>query len=138
MQTHQKGFTLIELMIVIAIIGILASVALPAYQNYTNRAKFTEVMAAATAAKAGIELTVQVDGVTSLGSLDAGNYAIPANLGAYGNVTSVATENGIITATGAGFPLDENNDEPTYTLTASIGTTGQVTWTAGGTCAALC
>ncbi|NRD69702.1 pilin [Psychrobacter okhotskensis] len=51
MNTAQKGFTLIELMIVIAIIGILAAIALPAYQDYTARAKMTEVVLAATACK---------------------------------------------------------------------------------------
>lgn len=51
MNTAQKGFTLIELMIVIAIIGILAAIALPAYQDYTTRAKMTEVVLAATACK---------------------------------------------------------------------------------------
>ena len=59
MKTIQKGFTLIELMIVIAIIGILASVALPAYSSYTNKAAFSEVILATTAVKADVEVCSQ-------------------------------------------------------------------------------
>ena len=55
-QQTQKGFTLIELMIVVAIVGILAAIALPAYSDYTKRAKFTEVIAAVGAAKTAIEV----------------------------------------------------------------------------------
>jgi len=57
MQKVQKGFTLIELMIVVAIIGILAAVALPAYQDYTKRAKMTEVILAASACRTSITET---------------------------------------------------------------------------------
>lgn len=59
MQMAQKGFTLIELMIVVAIIGILAAVALPAYQDYTVRARVTEGIALATGAKKLIETDAQ-------------------------------------------------------------------------------
>ncbi len=132
MKKAQSGFTLIELMIVVAIIGILASVALPAYNTYTKKAKFSEVILATSAAKAAMEVAVQT-GITDTDDLDSGSNGILA-LGASGYVTSVAIEDGVITATGTA-----DVDSETYTLTASI-SNDQIQWSAGGTCdaAGLC
>lgn len=91
----QKGFTLIELMIVIAIIGILAAIAIPAYQDYTIRAKVSEGLNLAGAAKLAVSETYD-----SLGSVPANNAAagLPTPASIVGNyVSSITVTNGVIT-----------------------------------------
>ena len=100
----QQGFTLIELMIVVAIIGILAAVALPAYQDYTVRAKVSEIVLAASACRTGITETVQNSNVTNLGTtLTTACTVEPTKF-----VTSGASDaNGVITVTGNGTNLSQ-------------------------------
>lgn len=128
-QKAQQGFTLIELMIVVAIIGILASVALPAYQTYTAKAKFTEVVLATSGLKIAVEMCAQ-NLATVTGCTD-GSEGIAA-VAAAGNIASVTTNNGVITATAAAA---NGLAGETYILTPTLAD-GKVTWAKTGTCVA--
>ena len=127
----QQGFTLIELMIVVAIIGILAAIALPAYQNYTNKAKFTEVVVATSAVKTAFEVGYAEDGTIAAASGNSGvTRAVADANGQGGYVQSMTiTSAGLITATSTNITTTDY----TYTLQAGI-TSNSVQWTQGGTC----
>lgn len=132
MKNVQKGFTLIELMIVVAIIGILAAVALPAYQNYSNRAAFSELILAITPRKTAVELAIQTRSPASLAVLLPSVMGIPANVAAAAGVHGAAVAAGVITMTWETTPASPLNGI-TYSLTPN-GITPPVQWQEGGTC----
>lgn len=128
MKTMQKGFTLIELMIVVAIIGILAAVALPAYQDYTIRAKMSEVILAMSACRTSITEVYQ-SGSSAPG---ANNWGCEASSPPSKYVASITTnQNGAVTAKVQA--ISPSVDNSVVTLVPTDSTNAAETYTGGAT-----
>jgi type IV pilus assembly protein PilA len=123
MKHIQRGFTLIELMIVVAIIGILAAVALPAYQDYTIRAKVSELVLAASGFKTSVSEKASTD--MTLTTAGLGLTVITAGKVTGGSVTDV----GVITISGSNAKTSVGTAVTIILNPTMNTTTGQVTWT---------
>ena len=143
MDKNQKGFTLIELMIVVAIIGILAAVALPAYQNYTLRAEFSETIVGTGVLKTAVEVCSQSQGLANVGACDPNTNGIPNDVAAGNEVVGLtltgtaparaagagaAGDTFIITATA---PTSSPNTLATFVLTGTLQASGRTVWNNG-------
>lgn len=116
MKRIQQGFTLIELMIVVAIIGILAAVALPAYQDYTAKAKASNALRGVDSLKTAVGLCVNLTG-GDLTACDTGSNDIPAFV-ATKEIASASVADGVITATlAAGMGKDVDGKTVKWTPT---------------------
>jgi type IV pilus assembly protein PilA len=128
MKSVQKGFTLIELMIVVAIIGILAAIAIPAYQDYTIRSQVTEGLNLAAPAKASVADYYANTGRWASGNAAAGIGSAATIQGKY--VSSVTVASGIITIV-YGAQANEKILGDSLSLTPNANENGDVVWLCG-------
>jgi type IV pilus assembly protein PilA len=129
MKTIQKGFTLIELMIVVAIIGILAAIALPAYQDYTIRARVSELILAASSARTAITEKFQSDQL-------AANMGDGTTVAVAGKIATAATSAaGVVVLTGVqtASSVTTIGTAVTVTLTPFTNAAGSLSWSCTGT-----
>ena len=133
MKSVQQGFTLIELMIVIAIIGILAAIAIPAYQNYTIRAQVSEGLSLAGGIETAFDECYANKGTAAGGCASLTNLGINSTVsGTY--VKSMTYADGVITAT-YGTNANANINGKSITLAAYQSNNGDISWICSGTSA---
>jgi len=129
-QKSRSGFTLIELMIVIAIIGILAAVAVPQYGSYIKRSKFVDIATRANTVKLSVEVCIQH--LNTPDDCDGGENGVTDDFTGSGTIESIETVGGKITATGSSVV-----DNRTYVLNPTYTpATNSLLWQVQGTCVA--
>jgi len=141
MKRVQQGFTLIELMIVVAIIGILAAIAIPQYQNYTGRAQLSDAITIASGLKTAVGEVYQVTG--DITNADSGSLGIPDSIasGAGKYADSVSVTDGVITVTMKTSGVASCVQSATVTLTpatAGLAQDAPIAWTCATSAAAGC
>ena len=134
LKKSQAGFTLIELMIVVAIIGILAAVALPAYRLYTDRARFAEAMLQIDDYRNMIVVHATMRRFSAITDVDAGSFGLPASVPRTSTRHGLDLVDGLVTVTWKNDGTDL--DGVTYTLQAD-GIVPPVGWAEGGSCKPL-